>query len=482
MALLTIAAADNVGFETTVTGTAAISVGAALAKHRAPPVGLDTGTTGLSVSYHMRHSDAGTEEWETGEGAFDHAAGTIQRTAGNVSAGSAGAGSLVNFSTGTKEVYVVPRAPDLGGLAASSHTHAAADIVSGAFADARVAQSNVTQHQAALSITESQISDLGAYLTDITAEPLSDLSDVTITSVAPGEILKWSGSAWVNNTLAEAGVAAASHTHGTADIQDNAVTLAKLAHGTAGKYIGFDGSGVPAELDGGGGTYTELTVSAQTGTTHSPATGNWYTYDNTGSITITLDDTLVDGGECVLEKLAGAGTITISPGASKTINGSGGSVVLFGKAHVKRIGTDYRVDGLTDGTDYLYSTLSCQNNVVQSPELRDISETSASQGSASGTITVDYSAGSVHEITLTGNMTSLTVNNPPASGKVGALTLIFKQDATGSRTATWPAAFVFPGGTDMVLSTAANAVDIVSFITINGGSTWYSVEVGKAFS
>ncbi len=38
----------------------------------------------------------------------------------------------------------------------------------------------------------------------------------------------------------------------TAKLTDNAVTLAKLAHGTANKFIGFDGSGVPAELAGGG--------------------------------------------------------------------------------------------------------------------------------------------------------------------------------------------------------------------------------------
>lgn len=46
----------------------------------------------------------------------------------------------------------------------------------------------------------------GGYLSDITSENLSDLSDVTITSIASGEILKWNGSAWVNNTLAEAGI------------------------------------------------------------------------------------------------------------------------------------------------------------------------------------------------------------------------------------------------------------------------------------
>jgi len=67
--------------------------------------------------------------------------------------------------------------------------------------------------EASISITESQISDLQSYLLNITAEPLSDLSDVTITSIASNEILKWSGTAWINNTLAEAGISATSHNH-----------------------------------------------------------------------------------------------------------------------------------------------------------------------------------------------------------------------------------------------------------------------------
>lgn len=36
---------------------------------------------------------------------------------------------------------------------------------------------------------------------------LADIGDVTITDNTSGEILKWNGSAWVNNTLAEAGIA-----------------------------------------------------------------------------------------------------------------------------------------------------------------------------------------------------------------------------------------------------------------------------------
>lgn len=115
------------------------------------------------------------------------------------------------------------------GIAAASHTHSAAAIVSGTFADARIAGSNVTQHQALLTITESQISDLGAYLENITGEPLGDLSDVTITTIAAGELLKWSGSAWINNTLAEAGIAAVGHTHAAADVTTGTFADARIA-------------------------------------------------------------------------------------------------------------------------------------------------------------------------------------------------------------------------------------------------------------
>ena len=54
----------------------------------------------------------------------------------------------------------------INGKASSSHVHATTDITSGTFADSRIASSNVTQHQTALAITESQISDLQTYALD----------------------------------------------------------------------------------------------------------------------------------------------------------------------------------------------------------------------------------------------------------------------------------------------------------------------------
>ena len=49
---------------------------------------------------------------------------------------------------------------------------------------------------------------------------LDSLSNTTITSNTSGEILKWNGTAWVNNTLAEAGISATGHTHTISDITD----------------------------------------------------------------------------------------------------------------------------------------------------------------------------------------------------------------------------------------------------------------------
>ena len=58
------------------------------------------------------------------------------------------------------------------GAAAATHAHAAADVTSGTFADARISQGSVTQHQAALSITEGQVTNL---VTDLAAKaPLAN--------------------------------------------------------------------------------------------------------------------------------------------------------------------------------------------------------------------------------------------------------------------------------------------------------------------
>lgn len=81
-------------------------------------------------------------------------------------------------------------------------------------------------------------------------------------------------------------------------------------------------------------------------------------------------------------------------------------------------------------------------------------------GSSGTSATITWATGNKQEITLTGNCTfSFTSPGGPAS-----LTLVLTQDATGSRTATWPAAVKWPSGVAPTLSTGNGDVDIVTFL------------------
>lgn len=71
---------------------------------------------------------------------------------------------------------------------------------------------------------------------DFVVGPVSDFSDVTITSIASGELLKWNGSAWINNTLAEAGIAAASHTHAAADVTSGTFADARISESSVTRH------------------------------------------------------------------------------------------------------------------------------------------------------------------------------------------------------------------------------------------------------
>ena len=76
------------------------------------------------------------------------------------------------------------------------------------------------------------------------------------------------------------------------------------------------------------------------------------------------------------------------------------------------------------------------------------------------TTTINCALGNAFRVVFgAGNITTLTVSNP-SDGQ--AISIRFKQDATGGRTIAWPASFRWNGGLAPVLSTAANAIDLLS--------------------
>jgi hypothetical protein len=78
----------------------------------------------------------------------------------------------------------------------------------------------------------------------------------------------------------------------------------------------------------------------------------------------------------------------------------------------------------------------------------------------SSTISIDLSLGNNFEVTLAGNRTLGAPSNVVA-GQSGVIRVI--QDGSGSRTLAYNAVFKFPGGTAPVLSTAADAVDLLAY-------------------
>lgn len=83
------------------------------------------------------------------------------------------------------------------------------------------------------------------------------------------------------------------------------------------------------------------------------------------------------------------------------------------------------------------------------------------------------STATMNHVTLTDNCTFTF----PTATAGRSFTLALKQDATGSRTVTWPAAVKWAGGTTPTLTTTAAAVDRFKF-QCDDGATWAGSTIG----
>jgi hypothetical protein len=98
-------------------------------------------------------------------------------------------------------------------------------------------------------------------------------------------------------------------------------------------------------------------------------------------------------------------------------------------------------------------------------------ETFFDAGNSGTAITLNLANGNVQKLTLTGNCT-ITLTSP-ASGAFRSLLLYVFQDATGSRTITWPASVKWGTAGAPTLSTTASKMDKILLDTVDGGTNWY---------
>lgn len=94
-------------------------------------------------------------------------------------------------------------------------------------------------------------------------------------------------------------------------------------------------------------------------------------------------------------------------------------------------------------------------------------------------MTVDCSLSNVFTTTFTANVTTAPTFSNPGDGQT--INWFITQDATGGHTMTWPASFKWPGGTAGVLSTGANAVDLLVATYRSATGFWYAT-LSKGFA
>ena len=115
----------------------------------------------------------------------------------------------------------------------------------------------------------------------------------------------------------------------------------------------------------------------------------------------------------------------------------------------------------------LTADLGCADYVVGRPELKDYSETVNARGSISGAQTIDLELGNVVTMTIAG-ATVFTFSNPSPTGRACSMTWEVTNGGAGA--ITWPSSVKWPGGTVPTLTTSG--VDILTFVTVNAGTTY----------
>ena len=117
-----------------------------------------------------------------------------------------------------------------------------------------------------------------------------------------------------------------------------------------------------------------------------------------------------------------------------------------------------RVESRLDGMD--------EDRLIQLLMMRrDANDYANTSPAPAGTLNLDLKRGSVFEVILTENVTSLILARTLAAGRAGPCSIIPRQDATGGGIVVWPSAIKWPGGSAPNIKSAASAVDVYALIT-----------------
>jgi hypothetical protein len=115
--------------------------------------------------------------------------------------------------------------------------------------------------------------------------------------------------------------------------------------------------------------------------------------------------------------------------------------------------------------DQIWPPLALPGLVTYAEKLRTVAL-------SGGIATLDLSLSNEFKVNLTANATIAFTNVPATSGLRISVGVTLVQDGTGSRTVSYPGAVDWGTNGAPILSTGANKIDYVGFITDTNGASW----------
>jgi len=210
--------------------------------------------------------------------------------------------------------------------------------------------------------------------------------------------------------------------------------------------------------------YTGYT--AQADTPSSANTGDFWLETDTGDLFF------YDGSSFIQISGADGPTGPTGPVGDyvETFNGLTGTVDTSSLTlHVAGISSD---GGITAAGE-----VNLLDNDLKRANLKDFSEDVNAIGTVTSNTAINFENGNVQTVTVGGNC-EFSFSNPPASGKAGTVTLVITNG--GAHTTTFAAPVKWPG--NVAPSLSSSGIDILSFLTTDGGTNIYGFVGGINFS
>ena len=228
----------------------------------------------------------------------------------------------------------------------------------------------------------------------------------------------------------------------------------------------LDGGNLGLESDG------DLTYNPSTGLLTATSFAGALTGNVTGNASGTAA-TVTGAAQSAITSLGTLTGLTVSGEASMTTLDIGGTNVTATAAELNYL--DIATLGLTQASK---AVTADANGVVTHDA--GVSDEYTAVTSSSNATTIDCRVGNTFAHTLTEN-TTFTFSYPAASGKSTIFLLKLIQDST-ARTVTWPGSVDWAAATAPTITATNAGVDILVFMTHDGGTIWYGFTAGQAMA